>query len=103
MSGLLIHNANVLTMDDTNPRAEAVAVLDGRVRLAGSVEAARAAAGPGATEVDAGGRTVLPGFIDPHNHLLSTAESLAAVDAGYPRVGSAADLVAVIGAEAERT
>ena len=103
MSGLLIHNANVLTMDDTNPRASAVAVREGRVRLAGSVEAARAAAGPGATEVDAGGRTVLPGFIDPHNHLLSTAESLAAVDAGYPRVGSAADLVAVIGAEAERT
>jgi predicted amidohydrolase YtcJ len=103
VSGLLIHNANVLTMDDANPRARAVAVREGRVRLAGDTEAARAAAGPGAVEVDAGGRTVLPGFIDPHNHLLSTAESLAAVDAGYPRVGSAADLVAVIGAEAERT
>ncbi len=103
MPGLLIHNAKVLTMDDTNPRASALAVREGRVRLAGSPEAARAAAGPGAVEVDAGGRTVLPGFIDPHNHLLSTAESLAAVDAGYPRVASASDLVAVIAAEAERT
>jgi predicted amidohydrolase YtcJ len=100
---LLIHNANVLTMDDANPRAAAVAVREGRVRLAGTAEQARAAAGPGAVEVDAGGRTLIPGFIDPHNHLLSTAESLAAVDAGYPRVGDAADLVRVIAEEAART
>ncbi|WP_026115493.1 amidohydrolase [Nocardiopsis kunsanensis] len=103
MTSLLIHNARVLTMDETNPEADAVAVRDGRILLAGSTEQARAAAGPGATEVDAGGRTLVPGFIDPHNHLLSTAESLAAVDARYPRVSSVADLVEAIAAEAERT
>ncbi len=103
MPGLLIHNAAVLTMDDSRPRARALAVRDGRVLWAGTAEQARAAAGPGAVEIDAGGRTVLPGFIDPHNHLLSTAESLAAVDARYPAVGSAAELVAALAAEAART
>ncbi|GLU48850.1 amidohydrolase [Nocardiopsis ansamitocini] len=103
MSALLIHNATVLTMDDANPRASALAVRDGRVLIAADDATARAAAGPGAVEVDAGGRTVLPGFIDPHNHLLSTAESLAAVDAGYPAVTSAEELAAAIAAEAVRT
>ena len=103
MSALLIRNATVLTMDEDNPRASALAIRDGRILLAGSEDAARAAAGPDAVEVDAGGRTVLPGFIDPHNHLLSTAESLAALDARYPTVTSAADLVAAVAAAAERT
>ena len=103
MSDLLIRNATVITMDEANPRAAALAVRDGRILLAGTEEAARAAVGPGAVEIDAGGRTVLPGFIDPHNHLLSTAESLAALDARYPTVTSVADLVAAVAAAAERT
>jgi predicted amidohydrolase YtcJ len=103
VSALLIRNATVITMDEANPRAAALAVRDGRILLAGTEEAARAAVGPDAVEIDAGGRTVLPGFIDPHNHLLSTAESLAALDARYPTVTSVADLVAAVAAAAERT
>lgn len=103
MSTLLIRNAKILTMDDAAPRATALAIADGRILAVSDETRARAAAGPGAREVDAGGRTVLPGFIDPHNHLLSTAESLAAVNARYPAVASVADLVAAIAAEAART
>ncbi|GAA3737605.1 hypothetical protein HDA32_005412 [Spinactinospora alkalitolerans] len=103
MSALLIHNAKVLTMDDAAPRATALAIADGRVLEVSDEAGARAAAGPGAREIDAGGRTVLPGFIDPHNHLLSTAESLAAVDARYPVVASVAGLVAAVADEAART
>lgn len=102
-SALLIHNAKVLTMDDTTPRASALAAVHGRIRAVGDETQARAVAGPGATEIDAGGRTVLPGFIDVHNHLLSTAESLAAVDASYPTVTSVAGLVSALAQEAERT
>ncbi|WP_214409689.1 amidohydrolase [Sphaerisporangium fuscum] len=103
MSTIVISNAKVITMDTGRPDAEAVAVRDGRILATGRAEEVLAAAGPGAEVVDAGGRTVLPGFIDPHNHLLSTAESLVSVDARYPRVGSVADLVAAIAAEAART
>ncbi|MFC3995267.1 amidohydrolase [Nocardiopsis sediminis] len=103
MSALLIRNAKILTMDDARPRAGALAVAHGRIAAVGDEDQARAAAGPGAREIDAGGRTVLPGFIDPHNHLLSTAESLAAVDAGYPAVTSVTDLVEAIAAEARHT
>lgn len=103
MSAIVITNAKVRTMDPARPVGEAVAVRDGRVLAVGRDADVSAAAGPGAQVIDAGGRTVLPGFIDPHNHLLSTAESLASADARYPAVASAADLVALIAAEAART
>ncbi|MEV0053370.1 amidohydrolase [Saccharopolyspora shandongensis] len=96
MSTLVITHADVRTVDERRPRAEAVAIRDGKILLCGAESEVRAAAGPGAVELDAGGRTVVPGFIDPHNHLLSTAESLAAVNVRSPGVSSAADLVAAI-------
>ncbi|MEV0824780.1 amidohydrolase [Nonomuraea rubra] len=99
----VITGGKVITMDPARPDAQAVAVRDGRILAVGREPDVLAAAGPGAAAVDAGGRSVLPGFIDPHNHLLSTAETLVAVDARYPAVGSAADLVAAIAAEAART
>ncbi|GAA3204027.1 amidohydrolase [Nonomuraea roseoviolacea subsp. carminata] len=103
MPTTVITGGKVITMDPANPAAEAVAARDGRILAVGREQDVLAAAGPGAEVVDAGGRSVVPGFIDPHNHLLSTAETLVAVDARYPAVGSAADLVAAVAAEAART
>jgi predicted amidohydrolase YtcJ len=51
------------------PAAEAIAIRDGRIAAVGPLEHARAAA-PGATELDAGGRRVVPGLIDSHAHVL---------------------------------
>ncbi|WP_256862579.1 amidohydrolase family protein [Microbispora sp. GKU 823] len=72
MSAIVITNAKVRTMDPGAPRGEALAVRDGRILAVGRDADVSAVAGPGAEVIDAGGRTVLPGFIDPHNHLLST-------------------------------
>ena len=43
---------------------------------------------PDARQIDVGGRTVLPGLIDAHNHFLATGESLAAVRAPNTGVGT---------------
>src|SRR5262245_18890731 len=66
---LVIRNAKVWTVDPALPEAEAIAVRDGRIAAVGDDPDVRDAVGPGAEEVDAGGGTVLPGFIDAHNHL----------------------------------
>jgi predicted amidohydrolase YtcJ len=58
---------------------------------------------PGAAEHDLTGATLLPGFIDAHNHFLSTGESLAALDLRYPGVASAAALLRAIREAAEVT
>ncbi len=58
----------VLTMDAQRPRAESVAVRDGRIVAVGSAEELDALTGSDTDLVDLDGRALLPGFIDPHMH-----------------------------------
>jgi predicted amidohydrolase YtcJ len=99
----ILAGGTVLTCDGSGTTAAAVGVRDGRIVAVGAVESVRAATGPDAREVDVGGSTVLPGFIDAHNHFLATAESFSAIDARDPSVRSTADLMALVDATAERT
>jgi predicted amidohydrolase YtcJ len=62
-------NGNVYTGSEKQPRAEAVAVRDGRIAFVGSGADARRFAGPSAKVVDLAGATVLPGLADSHCHL----------------------------------
>lgn len=82
---LLIRDAKVWTVDPGRPEADAVAVRDGRIAAVGDDRDARDAVGSDAEEIDARGATVLPGFIDAHNHL---------------RLGSDADAVQLASASA---
>lgn len=65
---LVVVNARVLTQDDALPRAEALAVKDGRVLAVGSAADVRNVASQRSRIIDAGGATVVPGFIDCHCH-----------------------------------
>ncbi|CAN5501078.1 amidohydrolase [soil metagenome] len=64
----LLLNAAVHAIDDRRTRAEAIAWRDGRVLAVGPSAVVAEAAGPEAIAIDLQGRTVLPGFIDPHHH-----------------------------------
>lgn len=67
---LVLINARVTTLDRSNPQAQAVAVKDGKVLLAGSMAEVMALAGPTTQTIDAGGRRVIPGLIDSHMHII---------------------------------
>ena len=67
---MIVTNARVLTMDPANPRAEAVALAAGKVLAVGGQAEIAALAGPGTKVIDAGGRSVLPGFVESHLHLV---------------------------------
>lgn len=56
------------TLCEEQPDAQAFAVAGGRVIAVGSLEQARAAAGPDAAVLDYGDAAILPGLIDAHNH-----------------------------------
>lgn len=66
---LLFVNGNVLTVDARFSRAEAVLVTGERIAAVGTTQALRAQAPTGTREVDLGGRTLMPGFIDTHGHV----------------------------------
>jgi len=64
-------NANVLTMERDAPTASAVAIAGDRILAVGDEAACRAFAGPGTRIADLRGKTVVPGFIDAHTHLVT--------------------------------
>jgi predicted amidohydrolase YtcJ len=66
---LVVRNANIHTMDDTMPRATAIAVQGDRILWVGDDSAAARFLGEKTRVVDAGGRLLLPGFIDSHFHV----------------------------------
>lgn len=110
---LIVTNAKVLTMDAGCPRAEAVAIRGGRVQAVGTAGGIAALAGPDTRVIDAGGRTVLPGFVESHLHLvlggaeltqlqlggLHGPENLKAAFAGYAAANPDAPLLMAQGAE----
>ena len=65
---LIVVNAQVYTMDARMPRAEAFAVTAGHFTAVGSTGDIRALAGKRTQTFDARGMTIVPGFIDTHNH-----------------------------------
>ncbi|MGW7053201.1 amidohydrolase [Streptomyces sp. NPDC054887] len=66
---LVLVNARIHTVDARLPHARALAVRDGRIAWLGGDAGAARWTGPDTEVLDAGGRLVLPGFIDAHNHV----------------------------------
>ena len=60
---------DIVTIDDAQPAAEALAVKDGRIVAVGArADVEKAHNGATTRIVDLRGRTLTPGFIDSHSH-----------------------------------
>jgi predicted amidohydrolase YtcJ len=65
---MVLHNANVITVDPRLPAAEAVAVFNGRILAVGDSAEILRLAGAQTVKINVGGKTIVPGFIDAHSH-----------------------------------
>lgn len=79
MGDLLIHNANVVTLDQHRPHATALLVRGGRIAVIGDWQDVEPDAG-GIPTLDLQGQTVVPGFIDSHVHFTWTGVRPFAAD-----------------------
>ena len=77
---LIVTNARIYTVDDSRPVVAAMAVREGRIAFTGSAREAMALKGSATRVVDLGGRTVIPGMVDAHAHLLGLGQSLRTVN-----------------------
>jgi predicted amidohydrolase YtcJ len=91
-------NADVVTMDERHPLAEAVAVRGGRILAVGDLEGVLAAAGRSAHVVDLGGLTLIPGFVDGHGHFTQVASELDWVDLAPPPAGNVSSIDDILAA-----
>ena len=77
---LIVTAAHIYTVDPTRPLVAAVAIRGGRVAFAGSVREAMTLRGPRTRLLELGEKTVIPGIVDAHLHLLGLGTSLRIVD-----------------------
>ena len=78
------HNGDILTMDSSLPRAEALAARDGRILAIGRNADVLNLSGPGTKTHDLGGRFVMPGLVESHTHALwGACRNLFDVYVGY--------------------
>jgi len=66
---LVLVGGKVFTSDTARPWAEAIAIRGERVVAVGTTVEVRRLAGPATRVIDVGGRVVMPGFNDAHDHL----------------------------------
>ena len=80
MKTLILKNCHILTFNPTQPKANALAIRDGRFLLVGSTDEVLSQCGQDAYIQDLQGRCVLPGLTDAHIHMLEYGFSLQRVN-----------------------
>jgi predicted amidohydrolase YtcJ len=86
----------ILTMDDKAMRAEAVAEAGGKIIAVGSTAEVMKSRGPKTEVIDLDGRTLLPGFIDPHGHIVVGGLQALAANLLAPPDGNITDIPGVL-------
>jgi len=100
---LILRNANVITVDEGLPRAEALAVRAGRIVAVGTESDTSGFVGPQTRVVDMGGRTVIPGLIDNHTHALIAGAFLTGIGVALADVTSVGEIVSRVAERARTT
>ncbi|MEM1430310.1 MAG: amidohydrolase [Pseudomonadota bacterium] len=85
----------ILTMEDAEPRAEALAVQDGRILALGTREEMLALAGDATDVVDLEGRALIPGFVDSHGHVMMGGLQALSANLLAPPDGSVTDIASL--------
>ena len=96
-------NGDILTMNDTQPVAEALAVHQGKILAVGQRAMVESVSGKDAVLKDLNGHTLLPGFIDSHGHISAVMSFMAFENIASPPVGqvdSIADIQLLLSAKA---
>ena len=77
---VILANGNILTMNPTQPTASAMAIKEGKIIAVGDLAVVKKAAGKSYEYVDLESKTVVPGFIESHDHMVQYGATLSFLD-----------------------
>jgi len=80
--------ADIVTINDAQPTAEAVAVAEGKIIAVGNISDVIKHKGDSTKMVDLQGKTLMPGFFDAHSHLLQLTMWAISADLYPPPMGN---------------
>jgi predicted amidohydrolase YtcJ len=100
----ILRGGPILTMDDAHPVGEALAIRGSTILGVGSLTEVKRHYTPGTEIIDLAGHAVLPGFVEPHVHVLANALATAGIagDAAAALCEQQPERVAELGACALR-
>ena len=99
---LVLNNGKIITVEQYQPEAQALAVVGNRIVDVGSDAAIKPWIGPHTKVIDLHGMTVVPGFIDSHAHFLGTGTALSELDLSYQKAPTWGAIVAEVAAAVKR-
>ena len=99
---IVLKNANVITIDPRRPYARAVAIFRDKIIAVGDDLEVENLAGPGTKVVNLGGKTLMPGFNDAHNHMLMYGTGLMEIDCTSPPVKSIGEIKQIVAQERQK-
>ena len=85
----------IVTVNDAQPTAEAIAVKDGKILAVGGRDEVLELEGTETQVVDLAGKTMLPGFIDAHGHVFNVGVQAAAANLLAPPDGPVTDVASL--------
>ena len=91
----IYHNGTIITINDALPRAEAVAVKDGKILAVGAKEEIFKSKGDATRLIDLGDRTMLPGFVDAHGHVMGGGLQALSANLLAPPDGEVKDIASL--------
>jgi len=97
---MILIDGKVVTVDQNDTVAEAVAIKDGRILHVGSTDEIKSLIGSKTELVDLEGRLVLPGFIDTHEHCIRRGLQSDWVNCGSPPMRSIEEIVKALSEKA---
>jgi predicted amidohydrolase YtcJ len=87
----------IVTINDAQPNAEALAVKDGKILAVGSrADLEKAHKGSATQVVDLAGKTLMPGFIDGHSHYINSLTVASQAKLYAPPAGPGKDVDSII-------
>ena len=98
---LVLINGDIITMDTMCPSAQAVAIRNGKIASVGTNNQVLSRSSKQAKTLDLKGKTVVPGLIDSHTHMISLGHALPRLDLRY--VSSISEIQNRLKAEVKRT
>jgi len=95
LAEIIYHGGNIITINDSQPRTEAVAVKDGKILIVGSMKEVLDSKGSDTQMVDLKGSTMLPGFVDAHGHVMGGGLQALSANLLAPPDGNVKDMASL--------
>jgi len=95
VADMIYYDGTIITINDAQPQVEAVAVKDGKILAVGTKDELLKSKGDATELIDLQGRTMLPGFVDAHGHVMGGGLQALSANLLAPPDGEVKDIASL--------